>query len=194
MLNFGPFKKYTPDIPAINESSTDEEKEQAAKIQSLTDMNIIFVRCKSGQDWYESQALFSPDTMKIVYDEAGRIVSFDMDVSKLWPINCWVAEVDASDIPEGMDRLGGWAYRNGKVRAYEHTAAELQEMAERTRSSLLTKARAYTSDWQAELALGLLPDTDKAQLVEWMAYIRQLKETDIGSVPESAWPAPPAAL
>nr|KKD30197.1 hypothetical protein EP46_22415 [Pantoea sp. 3.5.1] len=166
----------------------------AAKLKSLTEMNIIFVRCKSGQDWYESQPRFSPDTMKIVYDEAGRIVSFDMDVSKLWPINCWVAEVDASDIPDGMDRSGGWIYHNGKIQAYEHTAAELQEMAERTRNSLLAKARAYISDWQAELALGMLPDTDKKQLVEWMNYIRQLKETDIGSVPESAWPAPPAVF
>lgn len=194
MLNFGPFKEYTPDVPVTTESSTDEEREQAFKIQSLTDMNIIFVRCKSGQDWYESQQLFSPDTMKIVYNEAGRIVSFDMDVSKLWPINCWVAEVDASDIPEGMDRLGGWVYRNGKVQAYERTAAELQGMAERNRDSLLAKARAYISDWQAELSLGMLPDSDKAQLVQWLAYIRQLKATDIGNVPESAWPTPPAAI
>lgn len=194
MLNFGSFKKYTPNVPVVTESSTDEEKVEAARLQSLNDMNIIFVRCKSGQDWYESQKLYSPDTMKIVYDEAGRVVSFDTDASKLWPINCWVAEVAASDIPDGMDRLGGWVYRNGKVVAYKHSAAELQEMAERTRSSLLAKARAFISDWQAELALGILPDNDKAQLVEWMAYIRQLKETDIGNVPESAWPAPPAAL
>jgi len=67
-------------------------------------------------------------------------------------------------------------------------------MAERTRSLLLAKARAFISDWQAELALGILPDNDKVQLVEWMAYIRQLKETDIGNVPESAWPSPPAAI
>ena len=194
MLNFGPFKKYTPDVPVITESSTDEEKVEVARLQSLNDMNIIFVRCKSGQDWYESQKLYSPDTMKIVYDEAGRVVSFDTDASKLWPINCWVAEVAASDIPDGMDRLGGWVYRNGKVEAYKHSAAELQEMAERTRSLLLAKARAFISDWQAELALGILPDNDKVQLVEWMAYIRQLKETDIGNVPESAWPTPPAAI
>ncbi|MDT0178192.1 tail fiber assembly protein [Enterobacter sp. BRE11] len=192
MLNFGPFKIYTPDVPVITDSSTEEEKELAAKLKTLTEMNVMFVRCQSGQDWYESQKLYSPDTMKIVYDETGRVVSFDRDASKLWPINCSVAEVDAAGVPEGLDTLGDWVYRNGKVVAHEHSAAELQEMAERTRSSLLSKARAQISDWQAELALGTIPDDDKAQLVEWMAYIRQLKATDISSAPDVPWPSPPA--
>ncbi len=54
--------------------------------------------------------------------------------------------------------------------------------AETRRQTLLSQAHGVTSDWRVELMLGALPDADKANLSEWMKYIRKVKALDFTSV------------
>ncbi|WP_223424491.1 tail fiber assembly protein [Escherichia coli] len=60
------------------------------------------------------------------------------------------------------------------------------------KQSLLSKANTVTSDWKTELALGMISDTDKECLVEWMKYIRILKSIDTSNAPEIEWPKTPS--
>ena len=66
-------KKYTPD---------DENS-----LLLIKEHNVEFYISEDGRDWYESQADFSPDTLKIAYDESGIIRSISRDVSSIYPRN-----------------------------------------------------------------------------------------------------------
>ncbi len=39
-----------------------------------------------------------------------------------------------------------------------------------------------TKDWRTELQLGLISEDDKANLISWMAYIKELKALDLSSI------------
>lgn len=57
-----------------------------------------------------------------------------------------------------------------------------QEMAESKRDSFLLNAKNVTSDWRTELSLDLISEENKASLVEWVAYIQDVKVLDFQSV------------
>lgn len=69
-------------------------------------------------------------------------------------------------------------------------AAEIAA-AERERQGLLIQAAEVTSDWKTELALGIISDEDRSNLIEWMRYIREAKAVDISTAPYITWPAMP---
>ncbi|EJO4580847.1 phage tail protein, partial [Escherichia coli] len=58
----------------------------------------MYLKSEDGQDWYECQALFSPETLKVVYDSRGVITGYGKETALLWPVNQSVAEVP--DTPE----------------------------------------------------------------------------------------------
>lgn len=55
-------------------------------------------------------------------------------------------------------------------------------LAEQHRENLLSAANAATADWRTELQLDVISEDDKPKLIEWMAYIKVLKNLDISSV------------
>lgn len=85
----------------------------------------------------------------------------------------------------GNDGLPGWGELPPLTHEQQVEAAELQ------RTSLLVHANAVTADWRTELALGIISDEDKARLIAWMEYIKQVKAVDMSMLPVS-WPIPPA--
>lgn len=71
----------------------------------------------------------------------------------------------------------------------QHTADV--EAAEQQKAALLTEARTTISLWQTELQLGIISDEDKASLITWLAYIKQLQSTDTSNAPDINWPQRP---
>lgn len=65
--------------------------------------------------------------------------------------------------------------------------------AEQKKAALLAEAQEIINIWQMELQLGIISDNDKASLIGWLAYIKQLNaaNTSIGAGVE--WPTPPAS-
>lgn len=94
-------KIYTPD----DEYSLFLMKEHSAE----------FFISDDGRDWYESQASFLPDTLKVAYDEAGIIRSISRDVSSIYPRDFSVAEVDITGRNQSVDISGGWVFSEGKL-------------------------------------------------------------------------------
>lgn len=65
------------------------------------------------------------------------------------------------------------------------------EAAEKQKSALLVKAQATISLWQTELQLGIINDKDKASLILWLTYIKELQAVVPDAAPNIKWPTPP---
>lgn len=66
------------------------------------------------------------------------------------------------------------------------------EAAEKQKSALLVNAQATISLWQTELQLGIINDKDKASLILWLTYIKELQAVVPDAAPNIKWPTPPA--
>lgn len=73
--------------------------------------------------------------------------------------------------------------------AAQHAA--LIAEAEAKKTALLDDANQVTADWRTELALGIISDGDKAKLIAWMMYIRDVKATDTSAAPNVVFPQKP---
>lgn len=63
--------------------------------------------------------------------------------------------------------------------------------AEIKKSELLADAKNVISEWQTELQLGLIDEADKASLISWLAYIKDVKAVETNDAPDLEWPTPP---
>ncbi len=65
--------------------------------------------------------------------------------------------------------------------------------AEQQKAAMLAEAQATISIWQTELQLGIISDDDKASLISWLSYIKELQSVDTDAAPDINWPVAPAA-
>jgi len=65
------------------------------------------------------------------------------------------------------------------------------EAAERQQEALISTAKSKISLWQTELLLGIITDDDKASLMEWVTYIKELQAIDTSTPENIKWPEPP---
>ena len=138
-------------------------------------------------DWYEQQVNFKPDTLKILYDDAGKIVSSSDDVSKLVPVNLYVAEVPGGTIIDPEIHR----YVKGKVVVYQKTHDELVSEAEAEKQYLIAEVHTETEMLRAKLALGRIKDDEKAPLNAWLDYLDELEAVDVSTAPDIIWPVKP---
>ncbi|HHR4051011.1 TPA: DUF4376 domain-containing protein [Salmonella enterica] len=96
MVNIKNFKTGTP--------KTLEQVELAKK------HNVIFLFSEDGQEWYEAQKQFAPDTIKLAYDGEGVIRSISRDASALYPYDLSVAEVPDTTANRRADISGRWGF------------------------------------------------------------------------------------
>lgn len=95
--------------------------------------------------------------------------------------------------PEGKKRIAGKDGLPTWVNIPSLTKKQLIEQAEIKRALLLDEANRVIADWRTELALGIIDEADKAQLSEWMKYIKAVKVADTSTAPDINWPEPPEA-
>lgn len=82
---------------------------------------------------------------------------------------------------------------NGTTWVTDTEAMKNQQIveAERKKSELLADAKNMISEWQTELQLGLIDEADKASLISWLAYIKDVKAVETNDAPDLEWPTPP---
>ncbi|HBD1051973.1 TPA: tail fiber assembly protein [Escherichia coli] len=71
------------------------------------------------------------------------------------------------------------------------TTDQLIEIAEQQKAQKLSDAQSKISLWQTELQLGIISDEDKANLIDWINYIKQLQVMDTSLAPNVDWPVEP---
>ncbi|MGG7669684.1 tail fiber assembly protein [Yersinia sp. J1] len=74
----------------------------------------------------------------------------------------------------------------------QHTADV--EAAVQQKSAFVAEAQATISLWQTELQLGIISDEDKASLILWLTYIKELQAVVPDAAPDIKWPTPPVEL
>lgn len=154
--------------------------------------SVLFLKDESGLDWYESQAGFSEETLKFVYDSNGIIISFDYDVSKLWPVGHSVAEISASEVPAGLDISGGWVFDGKVITTRVYSSAEYVSQAEAERESSMALAAAAIAPLQDAVDIGDATDEERASLQGWKKYRVALNRLDLTAAPDIQWPEIPA--
>jgi len=154
--------------------------------------SVLFLKDESGLDWYESQAGFSEETLKFVYDSNGIIISFDYDVSKLWPVGHSVAEISASEVPAGLDISGGWVFDGKVITTRVYSSAEYVSQAEAERESSMALAAAAIAPLQDAVDIGDATDEERASLQGWKKYRVALNRLDLTAAPAIEWPEIPA--
>lgn len=102
MLYIKNFKTYTPSSKPFGDGA-------------------VYLISDSGIDWYQMQSQFSRDTLKVVFDKTGLIVSCSRDVSALCPTDCGVLELESE-----RDDLMGLYVVNGAV-VYEPKPSQYHE-------------------------------------------------------------------
>lgn len=153
--------------------------------------SVLYLKDETGADWYESQKSFSDDTMKIVFNSDCVVISMNHDVSKLWPIGNSVAEVDASEVPAGLDIDGGWIFDGKKIIERVYTSSELISQATVKRDSLMAAATAAIAPLQDAVDIDEATDAEIALLKAWKKYRVALSRLDLSTAPDIEWPTPP---
>lgn len=87
---------------------------------------VMFLFSEDGQEWYECQKQFAPDTIKVAYDADGVIRSLSLDVSALWPDGLSVAEVPDTTSNRRADISGHWGF-DGTTIVYLITPEKARE-------------------------------------------------------------------
>jgi len=75
----------------------------------------IDLRDKEGRSWYEMLSKFHQETLKVIYDSEGMIVSCGFDASSMWPANHSIAEIDPDRIPPNFTLDSKWLYGDGGI-------------------------------------------------------------------------------
>lgn len=155
----------------------------------------LFLVSEDGQEWYECQQLFSPDTAKIMYDADGVIwgvvnkpVSQRGDiyaVSMLWPVDMSVVEMDVDLCPDNCRGDGKWCYIDNCIK---EIPVDYIGIAESKKSQLLAEAENIIQLLKRAVRLGMATDKERTRLEAWERYSVLVSRVDTAK-PE--WPQKP---
>ena len=182
MKHFKNFKQYQPD--------TNEKKEIAEAI------GAIFIKSDEGKDWYEVQTLFSKDSIKVCYDSDGVIRATSNDnsdhcISKMWPINMSVLEVENNAENRKVDSNGGWVVRNGKVQPRVLTLEEQSALADKEKQSRYSEAKLRMEPLIFASEIGALTQEEQQKLTVLKTYMVDLYRLDTSKPDSIIWPEIP---
>ena len=151
--------------------------------QLAKEFDVVWLWSEDGRNWYEEQKNFQPDTLKIAYNKKGIICCIEKDVSSISPENLSVVELPDITANRRADISGSWMFKDGTVVKRTYTEEEQRQQAETQKQKLLHQAREKTQFWQTQLALGIISDSDRQQLMNWMLYVQQVGSIDTSSLP-----------
>ncbi|EMJ6899990.1 tail fiber assembly protein [Escherichia coli] len=151
--------------------------------QLTKNFDVIWLWSEDGKNWYEELKNFQEDTIKILYDENNIIVAITKDASTLNPEGYSVVEFPDITANRRADDSGKWMFKDGAVIKRIYSEEEQRLQIENQKQKLLQQAREKTQFWQTQLTLGIITDSDRQQLMNWMRYVQQIEATDTSELP-----------
>ncbi|MBC2622913.1 tail fiber assembly protein [Citrobacter cronae] len=175
MQSFGKFTPYIPD-------TTDRPK-------IIDGQNVMFLKNDKGNDWYDVIKLFDESkTLKIGYDDDGRVRTFTTNIHAFFPVNLSVVELSATKANLRVTLGDDWFYKDGKLQQIRDHLAD----AETERNSRMTEATARI-DWLEDAQKdGDISADEEKELMELRAYRTVLRRLDLSTAPKINWPDAPA--
>lgn len=176
MQHFGKFSPYTPD-------TTDRPK-------IIDGQNVMFLRDENGNDWYDVIELFDEsETLKIGYDDDGRVRTFTTNIHALFPVNLSVVELPATKANLHVTLGDDWFYKDGKLQQIRDYLAD----AETERNSRMNEATARINWLDAAQKDGDISGEEEVELAALRAYRTALRRLDLTTAPDVKWPEYPVA-
>lgn len=174
MQSFGKFTPYTPD-------TTDRPK-------IIDGQNVLFLQDDKGNDWYDVIKLFDESkTLKIGYDDDGRVRTFTTNIHALFPVNLSVVELPATKANLRVTLGDDWFYKDGKLQQIRDYLAD----AETERNSRMNEATARINWLEDAQKDGDISAEEAAELAELRAYRTTLRRLDLSAAPKINWPDAP---
>ncbi|WP_241612927.1 tail fiber assembly protein [Rosenbergiella epipactidis] len=182
MIHLKNFTQYTP--------------EPTEKNKNLIDLGVIFIRSEDGKDWYDAQASFSLDTIKIIYNKEGIVTATSSDaqsheVSRLFPTDRSIIEVENNEYHQGVDNSGGWIVNNGKIERRVLTLQNKIERAEAEKNRLYSEAKLRLEPLVFAGDLDSLTKKEEKLLNSLKAYMVSLYRLDTSKPDSIIWPELP---
>lgn len=171
MQSFGKFTPYTPD-------TTDRPK-------IIDGQNVLFLQDDKGNDWYDVIKLFDESkTLKIGYDDDGRVRTFSTNIHAFFPVNMSVAELPATKANLRVTLGDDWFYKDGKLQQIHNHLADAE--AERdSRMAEVTTRIDWLEDAQKD---GDISSDEETELATLRAYRTALRRLDLSTAPDINWP------
>ena len=171
MQSFGKFTPYTPD-------TSDRPK-------IIDGQNVLFLQDDKGNDWYDVIELFDESkTLKIGYDDDGRVRTFTTNIHALFPVNLSVVELPATKANLRVTLGDDWFYKDGKLQQIRDYLAD----AETERNSRMNEATARINWLEDAQKDGDISAEEAAELAELRAYRTALRRLDLSAAPKINWP------
>ncbi|MBJ8412886.1 tail fiber assembly protein [Citrobacter cronae] len=145
----------------------------------------MFLQDDKGNDWYDVVDLFDESTtLKIGYDDDGRVRTFTTNIHALFPVNLSVVELSATEANLRVTLGDDWFYKDGKLQQIRDHLANAE--AERDRRMAEMTARI---DW-LEVAQkdGDISAEEETELAALRASRTKLRRLDLSSAPDINWP------
>lgn len=186
-----------------NFTQTRPTKTQLQQYGAMSD-SIIFLESEDGQRWDECQALFSDDTVKLMYDSGGVIHSVvdapvpqrgnTYAVSMFFPLNMSVVEIAVDDYPAGCCTDGTWLFDGEKVyQAPDLLASTILRRNQKALSARQSTAAGFAFAIQSSATLGNPRDGDGDNLLALQQYADALRDVDL-TVEKPDWPPVPSFI
>ncbi|HBV9014888.1 TPA: tail fiber assembly protein [Citrobacter freundii] len=171
MQSFGKFTPYTPD-------TTDRPK-------IIDGQNVLFLQDDKGNDWYDVIELFDESkTLKIGYDDDGRVKTFTTNIHAFFPANLSVVELSPTKANLRVTLGDDWFYKNGKLQQIRDHLANAE--AERnSRMAEVTTRIDWLEDAQKD---GDISADEEKELATLRAYRTRLRRLDLTDAPDIDWP------
>ena len=148
--------------------------------------NVVYLQNING-DWYKQQDSFSHETLKILYDDEGIIVSMHHDVSMLYPEGAYILEVESkTEIDTNMHRV-----KNGELYVYQTSNETKLLQNEMQKKTLLAEASNIIEPLQDAVDLDIATDEETKKLKAWKVYRVQLNRIDTSLLPDVKFPKRP---
>lgn len=174
MQSFGKFTPYTPD-------TSDRPK-------IIDGQNVLFLQDDKGNDWYDVIELFDESkTLKIGYDDDGRVRTFTTNIHALFPVNLSVVELPATKANLRVTLGDDWFYKDGKLQQIRDYLAD----AETERNSRMNEATVRINWLEDAQKDGDISAEEAAELAELRAYRTALRRLDLSAAPKINWPDAP---
>ncbi len=163
----------------------------AEQYQMTKRHSIVWLFSEDSKNWYEEQKNFASDTIKVAYNERGRVVWVGKDVTGIEPTNVSIIELPDITTNRRITAPGYWFYRNDEF------VFDYKLKAEDERDALLKQVSIMTSEWEKDLLLGLISDEDREKLKAYRIYAKSLQAMDFSAITDKttynniSWPEQP---
>lgn len=150
--------------------------------------DAMYLISEKGEDWYQVQDKYLPDTVKVEYEEDGTIIRTSTDVSTLVPAGRSVAEIKS--LPDGFE-TGEWIFDGKSVIKKIKTHEQIVTEAESEKQAMMAEATTVIAPLQDAVDLGIATPEEESALKEWKKYRVLLNRIDTSAAPDIKWPVKP---